>query len=196
MKEINPHSKIENWKEGMLSDDWNTVLKSRDNLVKIGGKDVAEFLIGLLESKKPTIRNGAALALHDLKNNEAIEPILSSIFKLENKNYNGTMVYALENLDCKDKLVEIFKILFYHGYESKMGAYTILSEQFFEFNKSDLEEIQRMWKECSQNPNRGEGFDNEETKLIMKDAYEGFLEYLKEESNSAANQVDGPTSAN
>ena len=176
MKDSVTNSKIENWKKDFLSNDLKTVQKSADNLVKIGGDNVVKFLIGLLELQHVEKRNIVALALRDLKNNKAIEPILKSIFKSENKNYNGTMVYTLQELNCKNKLVEIFKILFFQGYEAKLLAYNILDEQIFEFKKNDLIEIQKMWKEYNLNPDK-----NEETIKMVKDAYEGYIEYLNEE---------------
>ena len=176
MKDPIPNNKIENWKNDFHSDDLKVVQKSADNLVKNGGDNVVKFLIGLLELNHAEKRNIVALALRDLKDNQAIEPLLKSIFKSENKNNNGTMVYALQELNCKDKLIDIFKILFFQGYESKLLAYNILNEQTFEFRKDDLIEIQKMWKEYNRNPD-----ENEETIKMVQDAYEGYIEYLEEE---------------
>ncbi len=39
------------------------------------------------------------------------------------------MVFALESLDCSQKLKEIFRILFYESYESKLSADAILNDQ-------------------------------------------------------------------
>lgn len=179
MNNANKNMTIEDLKNGIFSDNWDTAISSADKLVKIGGDDVVKFLIGLLESKNADLRNIAALALRDLEDNKAIDPLLNSIFNPENKNNNGTLVYALQTLDCKNKLVEIFRILFYQGFEAKMGAYKILNKQIFEFNRNNLLEIQRMWNDCCQSPEHCEGFDKEQLKLMMQDAYEGFMEYLK-----------------
>jgi len=108
-------------------------------------------LINLLESENPSTRNTSALKLRVLKDNRAIEPLLKAIFKVENKEDNGTLVYALQTLDCKHKLVELFKVLFYQGYEAKVMAHQILDEQIFEFTKNDLLEIRKMWKAINQN---------------------------------------------
>lgn len=186
MKETNPNSKIENWKEKILSKDWKIALNAADNLAKIGGDEVIKFLIKLLDSKEARIRNAAALSIRDTKDNQAIKPLLKSIFKPENRDYNGTMVYALQTLDCKNNLVELFKILFYESYESKMGAYAILDEQIFEFHREDLMEIQKMWRDCNDKPEKINGFDDEKTILMMKEAYEGFMEYIKEENKPSS----------
>lgn len=182
MKETSLNNEIENWKEEIQSENWEVAFNAAESLSKIGGEDIVNFLIELLDSDKPRIRNAAALSIREIKNNRAIEPLLKSIFKTENRNYNGTMVYALETLDCKNHLVELFKILFYESYESKMGAYTILDKQIFEFSREDLMKIQMMWKECNDKSQKVNGFYNEETILMMKDTYEGFMVYLKEEN--------------
>lgn len=186
MKETNSNSEIENWKAEIQSADSRIALNAADNLGKIGGDNIVKFLIELLESNDAKIRNAAALSLRETKDNRAIQPLLKSIFKPENRNYNGTMVYALQTLDCKNQLVELFKILFYESYESKMGAYTILDEQVFEFSREDLIEIERMWKECNDKPEKVNGFDDEETILMMKGAYEGFIEYLEGENKPSS----------
>ncbi|MEM1357531.1 MAG: hypothetical protein AAGF89_05000, partial [Bacteroidota bacterium] len=70
----------------------------------------------------------------------------------------------------------------YESFEAKMSAYTVLCEQTFEFSRKDLFEIQRMWQECINDPNDENGFLEEETKLMIEDAYEGFMVYLKNEN--------------
>ena len=67
-----------------------------------------DHLIKLIESEDPIVRNAAALKLKDLKDDRAIVPLLNSIFK--NRNFNGTMVYALESLNCEKHFINIFKI--------------------------------------------------------------------------------------
>ncbi|MFK8006397.1 MAG: hypothetical protein AB8H03_08505 [Saprospiraceae bacterium] len=134
-------------------------------------------LLKLIDSKNAEIRDATALKLKDLKNDRAIEPLLNSIFR--NRNFNGTMVYALGSLNCEEHLVNIFRILFYEGYEAKLGAYSILSEQSFKFSQDELLNIQKMWKECIANPTKYEGFSNKEIIMMMEDAYIGFMEYLE-----------------
>ena len=157
------------------------MLAATDQLVAIGGEEIIDYFISLLQSDNPSLRNCVALGLRDLKANRAIEPLLAAISKPENLNYNGTMVYALQTMDCKDKLVEIFKILFYQGWEAKQMASMILNEQIFEFSRQDLFEIHRMWKNCKQHPETCPCFDHEKTRRLMEANYEGFISYLKEE---------------
>ncbi|MCC5917798.1 MAG: HEAT repeat domain-containing protein [Cryomorphaceae bacterium] len=173
------NSEIEKLKKDIFSDDWELVKSSAYRLGEIGGDEVVDFLISLLKLNDSGIRNRAALALEEIKDNKALEPLLTAIFNKENHNYNGTMVFALESLDCSQKIKEIFKILLYETYESKISAYAILSDQNFNFTKGDLIEIQKMWEDCKSNPSLCPGYNDTETRELMQDAVEGYLEYLK-----------------
>ncbi len=173
---------IEELKKNVFSDDWELVKSSGDRLGKIGGDEVVEFLISLIALDNSGIRNRAALALEDIKDNRALEPLLTAIFKKENFNYNGTMVFALESLDCSQKLKEIFKILFYETYEAKMSAFAILADQIFNFTKDDLLEIQEMWNDCKLHPDKCPDFYDLETREMIQDAVDGFITYLKPKS--------------
>ncbi|GAB3713976.1 hypothetical protein GCM10027592_53430 [Spirosoma flavus] len=138
-----------------------------------------DSLLTQLSSKQSQIRNVAALRLADIKADRAVNELLKAIFKKENFNYNGTLVYALQALDCSCKLKEIFEILFYQGYEAKLGAYTILSEQVFEFASEDLLTVERMWHDCVEHPYKCPDFDSSEVSRMIKDAVDSYLSYLK-----------------
>ncbi len=170
---------FEQLKMDVFSEDWEVLKSSTDRLGKIGGDEVVEFLISLIALDNSSIRNRAALALEDIKDNRALEPLLTAIFKKENHNYNGTMVFALESLDCSQKLKEIFKILFFETFESKISAYAILSDQIFDFTKEDLIEVQQMWDDCKQHKVKCPCYDDIETREMMQDAVDGFMSYLK-----------------
>lgn len=58
-----------------------------------------------------------------------------------------------------------------------MGAYTILNKQVFNFREEELMKIQSMWTECIEKPEIANGLNNEETFLMMKDVYEGFIKH-------------------
>ena len=169
---------IEQLKKDIFSDDWELVKSSADRLGQIGGDEVVDFLISLIALDNSGIRNQAALALEDIKDNRALEPLLKAILKKENHNYNGTMVFALESLDCSQKLKEIFRILFYETFESKINANAILSNQMFDFTKEDLLEIQNMWDDCKQHPDKCPCYDDIEIREMMQDAVDGFMIYL------------------
>jgi HEAT repeats len=163
-------------KQNIFSDDWELVKQSAGRLAKIGGDDVIIFLLSLLKSEKSDLRNEAALALEELKDQRALEPLLEAIFKKENHKYNGTLVFTLESLDCSKKLKEIFAILFYEAYEAKLSASAILSEQLFEFTDQDLYDIQYMWEDCKAHPEKCPQFIN--VRDLIQDKVDGYLSYL------------------
>ncbi len=171
--------KVEQLKKDVFSDDCEVVKSSIYNLAKIGGDEITLFLIELLEQKESGIRNKAALALEELKDNRAVEPLLIAIMNPENHEYNGTMVFALESLDCSDKIVDIFRILFEESYESKVSANAILEEQEFECDKDDYDKVAKMWKYCNDNKEKYPGFDDNETYEMMKENYELFEQTVK-----------------
>jgi len=170
--------RIEQLKKDILSQNWDEILLASDKLAEIDREEVVTFLISLLSSENPLTRNGAALALRKIGDSSALEPLLSAIFKKENHGYNGTMVYALESLDCSKKLKEIFQILFYETYESKMSAYYILSKQEFEFSEDDLFAIQQMWNDCKLHPEKCPCYDEEETRVMIQGLVNDYMEYL------------------
>jgi hypothetical protein len=177
--EIISKQEIESLKQNMFSDDWELVKSSADKLGEIGGEEITDFLISLLKSENSGLRNRAALALEEIKNNRAVEPLLEAIFKKENHNYNGTMVFALESLDCSRNLKDIFRILFYESFEAKISAYRILTEQKFDFTQEDLTEIKQMFDGCKSHPDKCPCFEDEKIQTIIQEAVEAYLSLLK-----------------
>jgi len=56
------------------------------------------------------------------------------------------MVYALEKLDCRLKLKELFNILLDNSsYEVQNHILTILDSQTFEFTEADLLKVKAKW---------------------------------------------------
>jgi len=104
--------------------------------------------------------------------------LIKRILDSDTMNSNGTMTYALGELDCKHDLVSIFRILTTQSYESKCHAYDILSEHEFEFTPDDLNMMTRIWNGIKLEPKETQNFDTESLKM-MKDVYDGFLEYNK-----------------
>jgi hypothetical protein len=139
--------------------------------------DASSYLISLLGSSNPVIRDRAALGLHDLKDNKAVEALFLAVKNPENVNHRGTLVYALEELDCSDKLCDVFDLLFYGNAEVKMGAETILDEQKFEFSEADLLGIRSKWQQVQREPSICPDYQNwKESISLMVNAYLAYLE--------------------
>jgi hypothetical protein len=131
-----------------------------DKLIAYGNDDV-DFFIAVLNLGHTYIlaKDTAAYDLRRLKDERAFHSLLDYALKPGTINYNGSVVYALEAFDCSSQLVQIFNILFYHGDVAKAHAQAILSEQEFEFNERDLQDIRQAWEKCKANPGLCPGFD-------------------------------------
>ena len=165
-------------KTEFLSSDWTIAEPALDKLVSIGGDEVFEFLISFLSGTDVTLRNRASIALHDLRDSRAVEPLMQAIIKKENENYRGTMVYALDTLNCSHLLVEMFDLLFYGNAEVKIGAMSVLDEQIFEFDSDDLHAIKAKWDDVQQHPELCPYYV--EYKEDIQHTVDGFIAYLED----------------
>jgi len=107
----------------------------------------------------------------------AKEKLIKRILDKETFNSNGTMTYALSHLNCQNYLVNVFEILATQSYESKIHAYSIMSEQTFEFTEDDLNKMKNIWNQFEESTKRIKDLD-EETIEMVKDGYEGYVSYL------------------
>ncbi len=167
---------IELLRAELLNDQVRPWLDAVNELIKTDPFAVDHF-ITLLDNENPVIRDKAAIGLHDLADNKALEPLLKAINKPENINSRGTLVYALDSLDCSAKLPELFDLMFYGNAEVRMSAINILDEQIFEFSRSDLYSIKDKWEKIQKQPELCPYYD--EYKDTIETLVESYLEYLK-----------------
>ena len=74
----------------------------RHAAIRLGDEGVAEAfepLLGLLKSDQPVLRDAAALALRDLRDQRALQPLTEAIQREPRRC--STYVYALQALDCR-----------------------------------------------------------------------------------------------
>ncbi|WP_420826960.1 HEAT repeat domain-containing protein [Aquipseudomonas campi] len=87
-----------------------------------------QSLIQDLESPKSSIRDRAALDLMDIGDDSAIAPLLRAIFRPENVNHRGTLVYALSAFNCEDFLETLVDLALTGNFEVSAGACSIIAE--------------------------------------------------------------------
>ena len=155
---------------------WEAMKKAGKELAKIHRPEDLQFLHGLLENPSPAVRKSAALALEQIGADESVEPLLQAIFKW--RDYSGTLVFALKAHNCEYYLLEIFRILFYHAYESKFCAMLILDDQIFSFTRQELRMIEQLWQDCLAGNQACQGCSDEETRAQIQNCVDGFLAYL------------------
>ncbi len=89
-------------------------------------------LLRLVTSKDASVRDGAALELRDLAESGVsvpVEPFFTAIEDPANRDHRGTLVYALQAMDCSQQFARLFDLALDGSYEVSMHAYAILSEQ-------------------------------------------------------------------
>ncbi|MCZ8023641.1 MAG: hypothetical protein O9294_17890 [Cytophagales bacterium] len=178
---------IEKLKANIFSGDWDKMKESSNRLFEIGSQEDIDYLLSLLDQPNSLVRNAVSLTFMDYKFNDALDPLLKSIAKHENRNDRGTMVYALQKLDCRSKLKELFNILFTSpkNLEVQSGILQILDEQEFEFTKYDLIEIQKNWERLKDNWDEENGIEKGELREfdidrdVIQNFVDGYVSYLK-----------------
>lgn len=176
---MNKELTFEQIKEQFSNPDWTSELLSNCYLEPSDKAKSIKYIINQLASRDSSIRYIASLMIIRFDIQDAVEPLIGRILDKDTKNSNGTMAFALEDLNCENHLVRIFEILATQSYESKCHAYNILSEQEFIFMKEDIHEMKRILNNVEQNQEENQIFDNETLEMI-KDSYEGFEQYLIE----------------
>ncbi|RYZ18960.1 MAG: HEAT repeat domain-containing protein [Chitinophagaceae bacterium] len=167
---------LERLKNEVFSADPKVGQWAADSIGRDAGMEGLDYLITLLDLDDTVVRDRAALALESTKNNKALIPLLKAIFKKENYNRNGTMVFALSSLDCSKNLIEIFKILLYETYESKIAAYSILLDQNFEIAENDLEQIVSMSEHYKAISGEFPALDKEHSQAMIENVINLFVE--------------------
>lgn len=98
------------------------------NIDTIDESDKLELLQFFLHTNSPVIRNQLALMFSDMKYNFAIPDILKKIAEKDLVNANGTLVFALHELDNQPYFLHIVKIVCEQGYEARSAAFDILEK--------------------------------------------------------------------
>ncbi|MFC0682890.1 HEAT repeat domain-containing protein [Lysobacter korlensis] len=95
-------------------------------------------MLAALKSQEPTERNAAAIALMDLGNSSAVEPLIAAIEHPDNRDARGSLIYALSELDCQGRFAQLFRWAAEGGYEATGEALSIISQQQLHPTKQDL----------------------------------------------------------
>lgn len=82
-------------------------------------------------------RNTIAIVLGDLKCNESVGVMVELINKPENRMCIGTLIYALEELDCEHEIKNIIHVLFDGNYEAQCNMYSLLEQKVNGMSRED-----------------------------------------------------------
>lgn len=73
-------------------------------------------------------RNAVAIFLSEMKCDEAVPKIIEIIRNEKGSKYIGTLVYALQDLECAEYLEQIFDLIYIGNYEVRRNMFTLLEQ--------------------------------------------------------------------
>lgn len=98
------------------------------NAETLSEEDKEELLRFFVVTESHGIRNQIAFIFSDIKYNRAIPFIIEKINDEKLAHHNGSLVFALENLDVKDYFLEFVKMVCDMEYEPRYQAFEILEK--------------------------------------------------------------------
>ena len=142
---------LEKLKDQIKSDDWDTCYSAACRIAEISSSEATNILLNMLKSKEPNSRNLAAVAMRNSRNQEYFNPLIARIKELGVDGQIGSLVYALEKLNCSRNLYDIATLnLTNKGNEEiKHSTTVILNEQAFVLTKADLEKVEHLLDQYS-----------------------------------------------
>lgn len=143
---------FESLTEQLQSANSTLVEKAISSLVHLQDKRAIPYLLSLLSSTDDTIiRNSAALALGDMRANEAVTALIKLINDPKNINKRGTLIYALQSLDCSKVIKDVVKIICDGNFECREMALQIIEEMNLKDKPLNIEESLTILFDCAKN---------------------------------------------
>ena len=106
-------------------------------------------LIAKLESISSSERNAAAIALMDLGDPLAVEPLIRAIENPANRNARGSLIYALSGFPCAGRFSQLFSWAIEGGYETSCEVLSIIEDQQLKPSVEDLEKCEQLLSRSS-----------------------------------------------
>ena len=133
-------------KQEIYSEDWETCKRAVDRLAEINSDESTSILLDMLKSNDAQVRNLAAVGMRTTRNQKYLVPLLKRISQLGTKGQIGSLVYALENLDCSRNLFDIAYMNLNAGtnMEVKHSTTVILNEQSFILTQTELKDLKEL----------------------------------------------------
>lgn len=132
---------LDDLRDEIQSVDWQTAVAAADALAEHGAAALP-VLLPLLASQSAQTRDAVALALRNIADNAAVEPLVDAIRSPGTAGNRGTFVYALETHDCSDYLLFLFDLALSDAFEVQNHALNILLAQQFRYDLADVDTAQ------------------------------------------------------
>jgi hypothetical protein len=145
-----------------------------DQLVRIGGGDVLKKMIDLLQSDNDEVQYLASRTLGLMDDHEeALTPLLEVIFDNKNKSNQGMLAEYLDEYDCSQQFVKVFKLYLFGSVKASGMAKEVLDYEEFDITPRVIRKAEKQWNHYISNVKQDEAFE------LMKKDTEEFLGELK-----------------
>ncbi len=144
--------KISYIKHTFQSGDDNKISEAISLISESEMHDAIPFLLILLKNTgNSSVRDEAALALSDLNVVQAIPVLFELITDPKNINHRGTLLYSLQQFDCRQYMIELSKVLCDGNFETQEMIVQIFEEIEEIYDKNNLAEAIKVMEKCSSN---------------------------------------------
>ncbi len=165
---------VDNIIEKMTATQATKAYEHSDQLVRIGGERVLDKMVALLKSQDEETQYLASRTLGLLEDKEkALEPLLKAIFATENKAIQGMLAEYLDEYDCSQKFVQIFKLYLFGTTKASAMAKEVLDYEEFDITPRVIRKSEKHWKHYINNVKQDDAFELKKTEI------EAFLSELK-----------------
>lgn len=121
--------------------DEDQVIDAAQNVGHLGFKTAIPILLNILEStENHNIRNAIALALGDLQEQQAVQILIKKILDSKNRDYNGTLIYALKSLNIESVFTDLVNFMRESNYESSLMILQILDSGNQSINDANIQQ--------------------------------------------------------
>ena len=165
---------LDNIIDKMSEDSASKAYDYSDQLVRIGGEDVLNKMIGLLQSPSTDVQYLASRTLGLMGDHEAaLLPLFDAIFNVHNKLIQGMLAEYLDEYDCSQYFVKVFKLFLFGSVKASAMAKEVLDYEEFDITPRVIRKAEKQWSHYIKNVKHDEAFD------LMKKETEEFLGELK-----------------
>lgn len=128
-----------------------------DTIEKIGlmqdHTTVPTLINYLVSTSNNVLRDALAIALADIGDHQAVEPLIRLLKNSKTLKSRGTLLYALESFNCSDYAELITELLFEDNFEVSRQAFILLEAQMLHIsNVVKTKCIKKIKKELKETP--------------------------------------------
>lgn len=144
----------------MIVEGQSKAYEYSDQLIRIGGQYILDKMVALLQSDNDEIQYLASRTLGLMEENDkALEPLFEAINDKKNKENQGMLSEHLEEYDCSEKFVQLFKLYLFGSVKASAMAKNVLDYEEFDITPRVIKKAEKAWSHYVNNVKQDETFD-------------------------------------